>query len=159
MNVDATLEDLEAQAYFASIIRPCSTPGLQKLVRVNLVDAVTGDIHILLPLFGQDFIAGFHARPNCDAKFCIFPMIAIKSFEALNGVLERTAENLESLLSLKLIGSEISLRHTSVDPVLSGQIRDASAGVLVLAREFDCELVVPLSSIQSISVDKLSSNL
>jgi hypothetical protein len=157
MNLESTLEDLEAQGYFASQIRSKKTitPATSALVRISFVTQVA-DSYLTSPILGRNFIGGFLANLSSPAWHAI-NLKTISHIENLAG--QRLLETNASLMEIL----EQHLLHVPVNVHLQ-QIRVTGSafaiqGTCICFETDDFKLLVlPESSICELVVENLSAH-
>jgi hypothetical protein len=154
VDVEAIIEDLEAQAYFASLSGGSLSESATVIVQVNFEELLELSTYLRQPVLGSDFIAGFPAKVS--KQWVIFPFAKVSSLMELTGTVQPTEVSMKDLIQRKLIGAKVILRPTPKASILSGVISGIS-GNLVQIRSLNQQVeLFPLSSIHSLAVEKLS---
>ena len=157
MNLESTLEDLEAQGYFASQVKPqethTSTPS--RLVRISF-DHETADKYLASPILGSNFIGGF----SVNQKSPRWQAINLKSVAHI--------ENLEGQTVLQTQASLLQIveQHFIQIPVDIGLRGSRVIGVIKVIDgqcfRFETQdyrlLWIPESSVSDLVVENLSAH-
>ncbi len=156
MDIEATIEDLEAQAYFASIGSPASSQGSGVVLRVHFNSAEAQISYLSWPLLGRDFIAGFDAKSVLNKPtWQLIPFSAVQSIE---GNVESNALFASELLESRLLGSRICIRHISGGPTSSGILTAVMGDLLSLQLASSQVIHFPFSSLRILVVEKLNGS-
>jgi hypothetical protein len=159
MNIDSTIEDLEAQAYFASQIAK-TDDTFSLIVEVELQQTEYETKRLSMALIGLDFVAGFlEAHSQTSTSWLLIPNNSISSITLSRGSLEESLVELSAsaFIESKLRGASISIKqdgrvksfHGKLVNILGNQLVLKSAGVQLL----------PLESIEWLAVDSLSTDI
>jgi hypothetical protein len=152
MNIEATIEDLEAQGYFQSQTKPIKQTNVSKRVRLSLLDEDQSSFLLTSPIRGIDFIAGFVPVAN----WRIFPSRFIQSVLFLHEgeVLISSELGLAELLEQKFSGVVLRISFDKQVPDICGELRSVDRDWLLIGNQ-----LVPLSAVKCIAVDNLSKLL
>jgi len=155
MNLESTLEDLEAQGYFASQLKPEQQLSATtcSLVRLSF-ESETADKYLASPILGKNFIGGFIANQKSQEWLAI-NLKTISHIENLGGAkLLETAAKLMDILEQHLlqVPVEIGLKQIRV----IGKVIARQGNCLCLATADNRLFVVPESSICELVVENLS---
>jgi len=157
MNIDALLEDLEAQGYFASTnaVRPPEAKPLCKsilVVRENLPD-----VFLALPLLGKDFIAGFQNRIT-KSSWLVIRDYSFCEPQDHGTELQMTKLSLNDIACAHLIGVPLRVGLAGQAPELTGYITGTFSKVLEFISFEAKTLWIPINQVNYVVVDKLSIN-
>jgi len=158
MNVESTIEDLEAQAYFASIETSSREHTETPIVRISFLALEEAELYLKAPMLGTDFIAGFNLKPEGGGmNWLLIPMSSIQRIDTLSGSLQqvRIVISAEHVTNQKLIGSKVSISQGMSFPKLVGELVEVVDGLLEL--EHSGTSHVPISSIRLLLVEKFST--
>ena len=113
MNLDALIEDLEAEGYFASSGSDVTEENQDYCKLILVVREDKPDIYLSLPLLGKDFIAGFTATTSKSSWMVIQDYIFMMP-QDLGTSIQKTKATLKEIVKLHLIGSaaKVSLSAT-----------------------------------------------
>lgn len=154
MNIDSTIEDLEAQAYFAS-----------QMTRFNEKFSLVIDVELLKPeqqtkrlsmaLIGLDFVAGFLER---SITWILIPNHSISSITLQKGLLEESLVELSAsaFIDSKLRVASIAIKQLGRVKPNQGKLVKILGNQLVL--KASTLQVIPLESIEWLAVDSLSTD-
>ena len=157
MNLESTLEDLEAQGYFASQGKPqeaqTSTPS--RLVKISF-DHEAADKYLASPILGSNFIGGFSVNQKSP------------SWQAINLKNVVHIENLEGQTVLQTSASLLQIveQHFLKVPVDIGLRESRVIGVIKVIdgncfrfETQDCRLLwIPEFSVSDLVVENLSAH-
>ena len=156
MNLESTLEDLEAQGYFASQIETNEvSDSICRLVRISFPSDLP-DKYLANPILGSDFIGGFVANQSSSAWRAV-NLSSISHIETLSG---------QNLLETKATLLEVVERHL-IQVVLELVLAKSRAFGQVTLIEQNCLkfltqdfrlLWIPESSICEVVVENLSKH-
>jgi hypothetical protein len=155
MNLDALIEDLEAQGYFATNMGEDTELNLELCKLLLVVRENLPDLYLSIPLLGKNFIAGFKVI-NAKSHWYVFQDYQLLEPQDHGTKLQRTRASFQEIIQSHLIGTsvKISLSHNESDIV--GYIVDIS-GKLIEFVTFDAKrLWIPVKSIKHMVVEKLS---
>ncbi len=149
MNIEATIEDLEAQGYFQSLTKQVSAKPKAKLIRVSYLNQEQSSVVLRAPIAGKDFVAGF----TQDMTWLLIPGRSIHAItlEEIKAELSWTRSTLEELLEEKLIGVQLKLKFHWPSPEINGELSGVDQGWLKIGNQ-----QVFVYSTKSIAVEKLS---
>jgi len=155
MNLDALIEDLEAQGYFAANASEEITVSLE-VCKVVLVERENlPDLYLSLPLLGKDFVAGFKVI-NSKSSWQVFQEYKLLAPQDNATKLQRTRVSLQDLIKAHLIGTSVRISLVLNEPEITGYILGIS-GKLIEFVTFDARrLWIPVKSIKHMVVEKLS---
>ena len=154
MNIDSTIEDLEAQAYFAS-----------QMTRFNEKFSLVIDVELLKPeqqtkrlsmaLIGLDFVAGFLER---SITWILIPNHSISSITLQKGLLEESLVELSAsaFIDSKLRVASIAIKQLGRVKPNQGKLVKILGNQLVL--KASTLQVIPLESIEWLAVDSFSTD-
>jgi hypothetical protein len=158
MDIEATLEDLEAQGYFQTITAEPKAPATAKAVRISFSDKDETSLVLTAPIQGQDFIAGFISNYEL-VQWLIIPSSSIHAISAM----QVTASPLQTelrffdLVTEKLIGIDLRIKFLKQFPEVSGKLKYIQGEWLTV--ESLTTVQVPISAIGYVAVEKLSELL
>jgi hypothetical protein len=155
MNLDALIEDLEAEGYFASSAGEVNEDNQDYCKLILVVREDKPDLYLSLPLLGKDFIAGFAATTSKSSWIVIQEYMFMTSQDAGTSIQE-TKATLKAIVNLHLIGSAAKLSLAAGESEYAGYIVGTSGKILEFVT-FDAQrLLIPMKSIKSLVVEKLS---
>jgi hypothetical protein len=155
MNLDALIEDLEAEGYFASSGSEVNEDNQDYCKLILVVREDKPDLYLSLPLLGKDFIAGFTATTSKGSWMVIQDYIFMMP-QDLGTSIQKTKATLRQIVKLHLIGSAAKLSLAATESEHTGHIVGTSSRILEFVT-FDAQrLLIPIKSIQSLVVEKLS---
>jgi len=158
MDIEATIEDLEAQAYFASLGLPQRSQRSKARVQVNLNVENSEACLLSMPLIGADFLAGFsNISFGHNRAWLLIPNTAIQSFVIIEGEIESSGESANNFLENRLLGAHLNISTLVNSPLISGIVLGSSDGLLRLRLVSMRELYVPMHSVKFLAVEKISS--
>jgi hypothetical protein len=155
MNIDAILEDLEAQGYFASTTKNEQQETKLLCKSVFVVRENVSDVALAMPLLGKDFIAGFLNRVTKST------WLLIRDYSYLNPqdqgtVLQETELTLKSVTQAHLIGVSLRLSLGVGSPELSGYITRIFSKMIEFV-SFEAKVHwIPIAQVKYVAVDKIS---
>jgi hypothetical protein len=158
MNVESTIEDLEAQAYFASIETPSRVHTETPVVRISFLALDEVEIYLKAPMLGTDFIAGFNMKSDgASMHWLLIPLLSIQRIAVISGSLQhvRIGISAEQVLNQKIIGSKVSISQGITFPKLTGELVGAVDGLIEI--EHSGTSHSPVSSIRFLLVEKFST--
>jgi hypothetical protein len=154
MNIDSTIEDLEAQAYFASQLTR-SNDKFSLVIDVELLKPEQQSKRLSIVIIGLDFVAGFLER---STTWLLIPNHSISSITLQNGLLEESLVELSAsvFIESKLRGASISIKQWgSVKPNQGNLVKILGNQLFLKASTLQ---VIPLESIEWLAVDSLSTD-
>ena len=155
MNLDALIEDLEAEGYFASSGSEVTEDSRDYCKLVLIAREGTPDLYLSLPLLGKDFIAGFTTATSKSSWMIIQAYMFITP-QDVGTTLQKTKATFKNVVKLHLIGSAAKLSLAASESEYSGYIVGTSGDTLEFVT-FDAQrLLIPTKSIKSLVVEKLS---
>ncbi len=158
MNIDSTIEDLEAQAYFASQIAK-TDDTFSLIVEVELQQTEYETKCLSMALIGLDFVAGFlDAHLQTSTSWLLIPNNSISSITLSRGSLEESLVELSAsaFIESKLRGASISIKQAGRVKPSQGKLVNILGNQLVL-KSAGLQLL-PLESIEWLAVDSLCTD-
>jgi hypothetical protein len=157
MNLESTLEDLEAQGYFASQVKPQETLGSapSRLVRISF-EHETADKYLASPILGSNFIGGFSVN-QMSPKWQAINLTNVAHIENLEGqtVLQTQASLLQIVEQQFLkVPVDIGLKESRV----IGFIKAIDGQCFRFETQDYRLLWIPESSVSDLVVENLSAN-
>jgi hypothetical protein len=154
MNIDSTIEDLEAQAYFASQMTR-SNDKFSLVLDVELLKPEQQTRRLSMALIGLDFVAGFLER---STTWILIPNHSISSITLQKGLLEESLVELSAsaFMDSKLRGASISIKQLDSAKPHQGKLANILGNQIVL--KASTLQVIPLESIEWLAVDSLSTD-
>lgn len=155
MNIEALIEDMEAQGYFAASKdeREEHLGDFCQQVLVTRKDLV--DVYLSLPLLGKNFIAGFNAK-NTKSVWLIVQNYQFLVLQDEGTRLQRAKLSLKTVLRSHLIGVLVRVGITGASSELIGyviRVRGENVEFVSLAAQ---RILIPLLSLTYVVVEKLS---
>jgi len=154
MDVEATIEDLEAQAYFASFTGDPLSKSETAIIQVCFDELAESTCYLKQPLLGSDFIAGFPAKVG--SKWIIFPISGVTSLIEISGVITQTEISMSELIREALLGAQVILRPSAHSPIVAGAIKEILGSLVRIESVNRTVSLFPLTNIHSLAVEKLS---
>ena len=155
MNLDALIEDLEAEGYFASSAGEVNEDNQDYCKLILVVREDKPDLYLSLPLLGKDFIAGFTATTSKSSWMVIQDYMFVLP-QDLGTSIQKTKATLKEILKMHLIGSAAKVSLSATQTEYLGYIVGTSGRILEFVT-FDAQrLLIPIKSIKSLVVEKLS---
>ena len=157
MNIEALLEDLEAQGYFASTKEdePKEPRSFCKSILVIRDDLP--DLYLVMPLKGKNFIAGFQNRITKSSWLIINDYSYLKP-QDLGTELQETSLSINAIAQAHLIGVPLRLALKSQNSELNGYITRTFSNMIEFV-SFEAErLWIPTARLNYVVVEKLSIN-
>ena len=155
MNLDALIEDLEAEGYFASNAGEVNEDNQDYCKLILVVREDKPDIYLSLPLLGKDFIAGFTATTSKSSWMAIQDYMFMMP-QDLGTSIQKTKATLQQIVKMHLIGSAAKLSLAASESEYAGYIVGTSARILEFVT-FDAQrMLIPMKAIKSMVVEKLS---
>lgn len=160
MDIEATIEDLEAQAYFASIDVNQRITVAKAKVQITL-NTINIQVCILtMPIIGKDFVAGFCKDVIAGRQtWLLVPNTALQFFEVIEGEPRSLEVNAHDFLQEKLLGAQVRISTTISSPPIIGRVLSSAENRLRLGLVSPREIQIPTNSILILAVEKLSSNI
>jgi hypothetical protein len=157
MNLESTLEDLEAQGYFASQVKPqeAHTSAASRLVRISF-EKETADKYLASPILGSNFIGGFSVN-QMSPKWQAINLTSIRHIENLEGqtVLQTQASLLQIVEQQFLkVPVDIGLKESRV----IGFIKAIDGQCFRFETQDYRLLWIPESSVSDLVVENLSAH-
>jgi hypothetical protein len=156
MNIDALLEDLEAEGYFASSNKAEEKDTETICKQVLVVRENLSDLYLSLPLLGKNFIAGFVNKHSKSTWMIIQDYVYLKP-QDVGSSLQATKISLKRVIQAHLVGASVKLglRNTSSEHL--GYIIRVSGSILEFVT-FDAKtLWTPLGSVSYLVVEKINT--
>lgn len=155
MNLDALIEDLEAEGYFASSESKEQEQPEDYCKLVLIVREKSPDVYLSLPLLGKDFVAGFTAT-TAKSTWMVIPDYLFLTTQDAGTSLQKTKANLKQIISSHLIGSAAKISLATNESEYPGYIVGTSGNLLEFVT-FDAQrMLIPTTAIKSLVVEKLS---
>jgi hypothetical protein len=155
MNLDALIEDLEAEGYFASNVGEETAAHLELCRLVLVMRENLPDLYLSIPLLGKDFIAGFKVI-HTKSSWQVFQDYQLLESQDHGTKLQQTRVSLQELIKKHLIGTSVKISLSVKESEVSGYIVGVS-GKLIDFVTFDAKrLWIPVKSIKHMVVEKLS---
>ena len=155
MNLDALIEDLEAEGYFASNESEVNEDNQDYCKLLLVVREDKPDLYLSLPLLGKDFIAGFTTSTSKSSWMVIQDYMFVLP-QDLGTSIQKTKATLKEIVKMHLIGSAAKLSLAASESEYLGYIVGTSGRVLEFVT-FDAQrMLIPMKSIKSMVVEKLS---
>ena len=155
MDLDALIEDLEAEGYFASSASEVNKDNQDYCKLILVVRQDKPDLYLSLPLLGKDFIAGFTATTSKSSWMVIQDYMFVLP-QDIGTSIQKTKATLKEIVKLHLIGSAAKVSLSATQTEYLGYIVGTSARILEFVT-FDAQrLLIPMKSIKFLVVEKLS---
>jgi hypothetical protein len=155
MNLDALIEDLEAQAYFASNQGEDENTSIELCKLVLVVRKNLPDVYLSMPLQGRGFIAGFKVT-NTKSSWQVFQEYLYLEPQDHGTKLQRTKVSLHELITSHLIGVSVKMSLSANQAELSGYLVSVSGRHLEFVTFEAKRLWITVKRIQHMVVEKLS---
>jgi hypothetical protein len=157
MNIDALLEDLEAQGYFASTAEQSQQKPNQLCKSVLVVREGLPDVYLAMPLLGKDFIAGFQNRIT-KSSWLVIRQYSFLEPQDYGTELQLTQLSLIEITKAHLIGVPIRIGLVDQSPELNGYITGNFSKMIEFVSFEARTLWIPIAQVDYMVVDKLSIN-
>ena len=157
MNIDALLEDLEAQGYFASTTDHSQQKPKQLCKSVLVVREGFPDLYLAMPLLGKDFIAGFQNRIT-KSSWLVIRQYSFLEPQDYGTELQLTQLSLIEITKAHLIGVPIRIGLVDQSSELNGYITGNFSKMIEFVSFEARTLWIPISQVDYMVVDKLSIN-
>lgn len=157
MNIDALLEDLEAQGYFASTSDEGGRETKQLCKSVLVVRENLPNVFLALPLSGKDFIAGFQNRIT-KSSWLLIRDYSLLEPQDHGTELQLTQLSLSDIAQAHLIGVPLRIGLADDSPELTGYITRTFAKMIEFISFEAKTLWIPIAQVNYVVVDKLSIN-
>lgn len=156
MDIEAAIEDLEAQAYFASIVSIQTQQPAKVILQVNLIER-DQTFFLSWPLIGKDFVAGFDTKAMGEKPvWLLIPMTAVAFIYSYFAEIDVTELFARDLLQGKLLGSKVAIRASNNEAAISGLLVSVQENFLSL-RLPSWQLVhFSIGSLKCLVVEKLN---
>lgn len=156
MNIDALLEDLEAEGYFASSNKEEDKDTETICKHVLVVRGNLTDLYLSLPLHGKNFIAGFVNKYSKSTWMIIQDYVYLQPQDVGTSI-QSTKISIKRVIQDHLIGASVKLglRNTSSEHL--GYIIRVSGSILEFV-SFDAKtLWIPLDRVSCLVVEKINT--
>jgi len=156
MDIEAAIEDLEAQAYFASIVSIQTQQPAKVILQVNLIER-DQTFFLSWSLIGKDFVAGFDTKAMGEKPvWLLIPMRSIAFIYSYFTEIDVTELFARDLLQGKLLGSKVAIRTSNNEAAISGLLVSVQENFLSL-RLPSLQLVhFSIGSLKCLVVEKLN---
>lgn len=156
MNIDALLEDLEAEGYFASSNNEVDEDRETICKQVLVVRENLSDLYLSLPLLGKNFIAGFVNKYSRSTWIIIQDYVYLQPQDVGTSI-QLTKISLKRVIQAHLIGASVKLglRHTSSEHL--GYIIRVSGSILEFVTFEAKTFWMPLDSVSYLVVEKINT--
>lgn len=155
MNLDALIEDLEAEGYFATNERNEENQPEDYCKFVLIVRDKVPDVYLSIPLLGNDFVAGFTATTS-KSTWMVIPDYLFLTPQDAGTRFQKTKATMKLIVNSHLIGSAAKLSLAASESDYLGYIVGTS-GNLIEFVTFDAKrMLIPIKSVRSLLVEKLS---
>lgn len=156
MNIDALLEDLEAEGYFASSNKQEDKESETICKQVLVVRENLSDLYLSLPLLGKNFIAGFVNKYSKSTWMILQDYVYLQP-QDVGTSLQSTKISLKRVIQAHLIGASVKLGLRKTSSEYIGYIIRVSGSILEFVT-FDAKTFwIPLSSVSYLVVEKIST--
>jgi len=158
MDIDSAIEDLEAQAFFASISSRQTQQPAKVILQVNLIARET-TFFLAWPLIGKDFVAGFDTKASGNKPvWLLIPITAVESMNSNFADIQVAELFARDLLQSRIIGSKIAIRTLNNEAAISGSLISLQENYLSLRLPSRQLVHVPIGSLKFLAVEKLNSS-
>lgn len=156
MNIDALLEDLEAEGYFATSDNQEDKDNATICKQVLVVRGSLTDLYLSLPLLGKDFIAGFVNKYSKSTWIIIQDYVFLQP-QDVGTSLHSTKISVKRVIQAHLIGASVKLglRNTSSEHL--GYIIRASGSILEFVTFEAKTFWIPLKRVSYLVVEKINT--
>jgi hypothetical protein len=155
MNLDALLEDLEAEGYFASRMQTQDQQSKEFCKSLLVVRENAADIQLALPLLGKDFIAGFQNRRSKSTWLIIQNYNYLQPQDS-GTRLQLAKLSIKTIIEAHLIGTALSLAVGASSSEHIGFITSVIGNQIEFISYEGLVLWIPLKNIEYLAVEKLS---
>jgi hypothetical protein len=155
MTIDATMEDLEAQAYFAKRLVAVEHVEAPSFVRIKLCRSNLIHLDLNYPIAGIDFLSGFTSISGSSCWVAV-PISAVAWLETalLAPCFNSIDQPLTNVLGEKFAGLNIRL-YFHDGSAKSGELAQNADGFIALSSETG-NLSIPSTAISYVAVENLS---
>lgn len=153
MNIDALIEDLEAQGYFATKSETTSEVTERVCKQVLVIRERFEDVPLAMPLLGKSFIAGFVNKNSKSTWLVIQSYEHIEPQDASTS-LQQIDVTLKELICLHLIGVGVKICITEIEH--TGYIIRVTGKILEFVSYESKTLWIPLAQVRYMVVEKFS---
>ena len=156
MNIDALLEDLEAEGYFASSNKKEDKDTETVCKQVLVVRETLADLYLSLPLLGNNFVAGFVNKHSKSTWMIIQDYVYLQPQDH-GTCLQSTKISIKRVIQAHLIGTSVKLglRNTSSEHL--GYIIRVSGSIIEFVTLEAKTLWIPLGSVSYLVVEKINT--
>jgi hypothetical protein len=156
MNIDALLEDLEAEGYFASSNNEEDKESETICKQVLVVRESLADLYLSLPLLGKNFVAGFVNKHSKSTWMIIQDYVYLQP-QDYGTCLQSTKISIKRVIQAHLIGASVKLglRNTSSEHL--GYIIRVSGLILEFVTLEAKTFWIPLGSVSYLVVEKINT--
>jgi hypothetical protein len=156
MNIDALLEDLEAEGYFASSNKEEDKESETICKQVLVIRESLTDLYLSLPLLGKDFIAGF-VNKYSKSTWMIMQDYVFLQPQDVGTSLQSTKISFKRVVQAHLIGASVKLglRNTSSEHL--GYIIRVSGSILEFVTFEAKTFWIPLDRVSYLVVEKINT--
>ena len=155
MNLDALIEDLEAEGYFASKVQTAEEATKEFCKSVLIVRANTADIQLALPLLGKDFIAGFQNRRSRSTWLIIQHYDYLQPQDSGTS-LQQAKLSIKTIIEAHLIGTALSIGLGAANSEQIGFITSVIGNQIEFISYEGLVFWIPMKNIEYLAVEKLS---
>jgi hypothetical protein len=158
MNIDSTIEDLEAQAYFASQTT-FSTDKLTLIIDVELHNPERQTIRLSMAMVGFDFVAGFlKFQSQRNFTWVLIPNHSVNSIDIHQGSVEESIVEISAsaFIISKLKDASISIKQFHRLKPSQGRLLN-TLGNQLFTKGANLQ-IFPLEGIEWLAVDNLSAD-
>lgn len=156
MNIDALLEDLEAEGYFASSKNEVHKNNEALCKQVLVVREALTDLYLSIPLLGKDFVAGFVNKHSKSTWIIIQDYLYLQP-QDVETSLQFAKISLKRVIQAHLIGTAVKLGIRNTSSEHFGYIirvaRSSIEFVTINAKTF----WIPLDSVSYLVVEKINT--
>ena len=156
MNIDALLEDLEAEGYFASSNKEEHKDTETVCKQVIVVREHLSDLYLSLPLLGKKFIAGFVNKHSKSTWMIIQDYLYLQP-QDVGTIIQSTEISIKRVIKAHLIGASVKLGLRNTSSEYLGYIIRVSGSILEFVT-FDAKTFwIPLDSVSYLVVEKINT--
>lgn len=155
MNIDALLEDLEAQGYFASTPNRDQPESKIPCKSILVVRENVPDVYLSIPLLGKDFVAGFLNRIT-KSSWLLIRNYSFLTPQGEGTELQETYLSTIRIIQTHLIGVPLRAGVAGQSPELTGYITRTFSKMIELVTFEAKTLWIPIHQLSYVVVDKLS---
>ena len=155
MNLEALIEDLEAQGYFASAVAENNSNTRTFCKSALLSREKFPDVYLAMPLLGKDFVAGFQNRITRSSWLLIHQYIYLVPQDHGTEI-QITKLSMKDILEAHLIGVPLRISFANEQPELPGYVIRVFSNMIEFVTFEAVSMWVPISQVNYLVVDKLS---